>query len=172
MVRRRPDAGTRFIEGFHKAGKNWAWPPYIVIEPGDGITACEISLEAPAPDAGLWVIRCRACEFFAAVTAKGAAGDPKRVWLPCKTVPRRSLEGEESTTDMLANMAKVVNEALERTTTVNPYDEAYVRETKEATEFHARRLRLALDLDASHEPVIVKAFLDMIAEMVPRFRRE
>lgn len=49
---------------------------------GDGI-GCEKALPYPAPECGVWLVRCERCGASAAITAAGRTDDPKQVTLPC-----------------------------------------------------------------------------------------
>lgn len=52
---------------------------------GDGI-GCEKVIPYPAPECGVWVVRCERCGASTAITAAGRSDDPKQITLACKAV--------------------------------------------------------------------------------------
>lgn len=49
-----------------------------------GEISCLIDLPYPAPECGIHIIHCHACDLKIGVTAAGRADDPKSVRVPCK----------------------------------------------------------------------------------------
>lgn len=49
-----------------------------------GVPACTVDLPYPAPECGLWVVRCENCSMSVAVTAAGRPDDPLTVTIECK----------------------------------------------------------------------------------------
>jgi hypothetical protein len=169
VVKQTPDIRLRFIEGaFNRAGKNWAWPPYIVLDPGEGMVVCERTLPSPAEHAGLWLVHCRRCDFFAAATAKGLKSDLKRVTLPCKANPRAEITDEEPSL-MLGRMFEAVKEAVRRGEAVRPGISAKV-DIEEIARNHAHQLSEMLSLDAQAEIVVLRALTDIVAELLAKLR--
>ncbi len=44
---------------------------------------CIIPLPYPAPECGLWMVRCQQCEMTSAITAAGRPDDPISIKLTC-----------------------------------------------------------------------------------------
>lgn len=61
-----------------------AYPHGIAI---DGATAgapsCLVPIPYPAPECGVWIVRCQECETSIAITAAGRADDPVSVRIAC-----------------------------------------------------------------------------------------
>ncbi len=49
-----------------------------------GAETCTIALPYPAPECGMWIIRCDRCPMSIAVTAAGRPDDPISVTVECK----------------------------------------------------------------------------------------
>lgn len=49
----------------------------------EGQRSCEVELPYPAPECGLWLLKCGDCGFTLAITATGRADDPRHLILPC-----------------------------------------------------------------------------------------
>ena len=81
---------------FHGAGRKAQFPPDPAYPEGrhlniDGAASagrtCLVDLPYPAEECGLFIVRCEACGFSAAITAAGRPDDPRTVRLPCKGRP-------------------------------------------------------------------------------------
>lgn len=66
-----------------------AYPDGVIADASGGNPrTCTIDLPYPAPECGLWIVRCLECDFSLGITAAGRADDPKRVTVPCGTLNR------------------------------------------------------------------------------------
>lgn len=59
------------------------FPDGIDIEVGNPLVSCKVDIPYPAPECGLWIVRCEVCGFSMALTAAGRPDDPRSVRLPC-----------------------------------------------------------------------------------------
>jgi hypothetical protein len=66
-----------------RCAPNPLYPAGIVINLAGEDTGCEKELPYPAPECGVWVIRCGVCGASAGITAAGRVDDPRRVTLRC-----------------------------------------------------------------------------------------
>lgn len=46
--------------------------------------SCSVALPYPAPECGLWLVRCEQCGLSIAITAAGRPDDPVSVKISCK----------------------------------------------------------------------------------------
>lgn len=61
------------------------YPRGIAIDASDpGAPACLVSLPYPAPECGIWIVRCDLCPMSVAVTAAGRPDDPVSVRMSCR----------------------------------------------------------------------------------------
>lgn len=51
-----------------------------------GELGCLIELPYPAPECGIWVVKCKACGLKVGITAAGRHDDPRDVRVPCKKI--------------------------------------------------------------------------------------
>lgn len=51
---------------------------------GNPIPSCSVDIPYPAPECGVWIIKCKECDFIGGLTAAGRADDPAKVILQCK----------------------------------------------------------------------------------------
>lgn len=56
---------------------------------------CETALQCPAPECGLWIVRCDACGVKVGVTAAGRPDDPRSFKMACRTPAARYLHDYE-----------------------------------------------------------------------------
>lgn len=54
----------------------------IIEKPGE--KACKVTLPYPAPECGMWIVRCDDCPMSLAITAAGRPDDPISVTIPCE----------------------------------------------------------------------------------------
>lgn len=54
------------------------------IDATEGQTGCSVDLPYPAPECGVWIVRCAACGMSVAITAAGRSDDPRSAHIPCK----------------------------------------------------------------------------------------
>lgn len=62
------------------------FPNGIEVDVSDGKKGCVIKLPYPAPECGVWVVRCNACNTSIGVTAAGRIDDPISVKIACKFI--------------------------------------------------------------------------------------
>ena len=60
------------------------FPKGTPVDCSDGGIACTKDLPYPAPECGVWIVRCKACGMSVGVTAAGRPDDPTKVTMPCK----------------------------------------------------------------------------------------
>ena len=53
-----------------------------------GAPSCTAKLPYPAPECGIFIVKCQNCPQVAAVTAAGRADDPRQVTIPCPVKAR------------------------------------------------------------------------------------
>lgn len=62
-----------------------AFPNGIALSVGkSGEKACSVALPYPAPECGMWIVRCGECPMSLAITAAGRPDDPISVTFPCE----------------------------------------------------------------------------------------
>lgn len=70
--------------GKARCAPNPAYPDGKELDITEGLQGCLVDLPYPAPECGLWLVKCHACERgIIAVTAAGRPDDPKNVKIPC-----------------------------------------------------------------------------------------
>lgn len=62
----------------------------------EGRRSCTVQLPYPAPECGMWTIRCEDCGMTAAVTAAGRSDDPLSARIECKGAPPAARKGATS----------------------------------------------------------------------------
>jgi hypothetical protein len=65
-----------------KADENF--PNGKIIEISKDNNAHKIALPYPAPECGVWILKCETCNFAVGVTAAGRKDDPKQVNFICR----------------------------------------------------------------------------------------
>lgn len=75
---------------FRKSGRGKArcepnpdFPNGVTLDIAQGRTSCAIDLPYPAPECGVWVVRCKLCLRCIAITAAGRPDDPIKALIPC-----------------------------------------------------------------------------------------
>lgn len=58
--------------------------------PSGVLDSCLVELPYPAPECGLWLVSCGACDCTMAVTAAGRPDDPISLHMPCKKEARNA----------------------------------------------------------------------------------
>jgi hypothetical protein len=67
------------------------YPHGIQLDLAQGASpSCTIDLPYPAPECGLFLIKCPLCEVNIAVTCAGRVDDPTRIIIPCRLQQVRS----------------------------------------------------------------------------------
>ena len=77
---------VEFVSHHRKAqcAPNPDYPNGIDLDVSRGKPGCSTDLPYPAPECGLWVVKCSVCGMSAGVTAAGRIDDPKSVKIPCR----------------------------------------------------------------------------------------
>lgn len=71
--------------GEARCAPNPAYPEGIDIDASEGRQGCTVELPYPAPECGMWMVKCQACgRGIVAITAAGRRDDPRTVKIPCK----------------------------------------------------------------------------------------
>lgn len=64
---------------------NPEYPEGVEVDISAGAKAsCRVDLPYPAPECGVWTIKCEDCGLFTAVTAAGRPDDPISLRVPCR----------------------------------------------------------------------------------------
>jgi hypothetical protein len=71
------------------------YPDGVFLDVGNPGWRCHVELPYPAPECGMWLVRCRECGMSAAITAAGRADDPRGAMLPC--LPSRDIADADAT---------------------------------------------------------------------------
>lgn len=84
----------KFTIEFHASGRGKAQcesnPDFpdgkdIRLQGNTTAATCVVNLPYPAPECGMYAIKCHTCQIKVGVTAVGRGDDPKSVEIPCKT---------------------------------------------------------------------------------------
>ena len=70
--------------GKARCAPNPDFPEGKPVDCSEGKVACAVELPYPAPECGVWIVRCKACGMSVGITAAGRLDDPKMVKMPCK----------------------------------------------------------------------------------------
>jgi hypothetical protein len=79
------DFDVKWISHHRKAQcpPNPKYPDGIMVDCGER-PACQVALPYPAPECGVWIVKCATCNTMIAVTAAGRPDDPKEVMVACQ----------------------------------------------------------------------------------------
>ncbi len=80
------DATISFVKsgrGKAQCPSNPQYPHGIAIELSTAGPACKFEVPYPAPECGHWLIRCKTCHLYFALTAAGRVDDPVSLTVPC-----------------------------------------------------------------------------------------
>ena len=69
--------------GKARCAPNPEHPDGVDINLANGIASCSLDLPYPAPECGIWIVKCDACKQSIGVTAAGRIDDPKSIEIPC-----------------------------------------------------------------------------------------
>lgn len=67
-----------------QCASNPKYPKGIDIDVSQGKQACLTQLPYPAPECGIWEVRCPTCGMSVGVTAAGRIDDPRSLKMACK----------------------------------------------------------------------------------------
>ncbi len=71
--------------GKAKCLPNPAYPNGIDIDTAEEKQGCIVDLPYPAPECGMWMVKCHACDRgIIAITAAGRTDDPKTIKIACQ----------------------------------------------------------------------------------------
>jgi hypothetical protein len=88
------DKSIEFIpsgRGKPQCAPNPRYPHGMAVPAPAGCTrSCHVDLPYPAPECGMYIVRCSTCGFSAAITAAGRPDDAVSVELPCDGFPAQT----------------------------------------------------------------------------------
>ena len=84
-------SSEQFIIEFNPSGRGKArcpanpmFPNGITVDMAQAKKGCVVELPYPAPECGIWLVKCADCKLLVGATAAGRNDDPKTLIIPCK----------------------------------------------------------------------------------------
>lgn len=69
--------------GKAQCGPNPEYPDGVDINLANGVKGCQADIPYPAPECGIWIVKCDVCKQSIGITAAGRPDDPKSIELAC-----------------------------------------------------------------------------------------